>query len=677
MTVTTRRSFAGSSHKAEIKSKLSDSMRKRVERRLNDVSYLGNGVFYVSGNTVLGDAYPGYRVTLTPPHCDCYDHGHGEHRVRRGCSHVLACQMWKVSHREEIARVHDEADAEREDRQEGDDEQRGLERDIESSLPTLALDDPSLIPNGWSPLIQQQWAADGRFDYDQWNLQVTAAQEIVGHFEAGVKLVMCDAPTGSGKTAIADLVSRLMGTKAVYVCERKPLQDQVLADFDYARVLKGRSNYPTQRGPSDVTCDDCDATPGENDCTFCESIAGCPYRVAKRSALQAQLAVLNTAYWVREVNYVGDFAKGSKLLIVDECDTLEAQLHSFIEFRVTNGRCRQLGVQPPKKGSHHTTIATWLKEVFVPAVTSEAAKMPMSTVIGRRRKKQLVDLRDEATRISDAITSDAEWVRENDQRDSPLLMKPVSVAPYGEKYVWDHVEKVLMMSATIISPEELAESLGFEGEWAVVRVPMTFPVENRIVHVAPVANVTAKTQEEAWPKLKTAVLRIMGLHPNERILVHTVSYKLAQYLVARLQGEANGRPLLTYTEASQRMDALEMFKASQAGVLFASSFERGVDLRGDECSVVVVAKVPWPSMGDAAVKKRANAGRAGEAWYAVQTVRSLVQMTGRHVRSKDDVGVSYILDSQFTKNLYKRHRELFPEWWRESLDRGFRVKDLM
>ena len=50
----------------------------------------------------------------------------------------------------------------------------------------------------------------------------------------------------------------------------------------------------------------------------------------------------------------------------------------------------------------------------------------------------------------------------------------------------------------------------------------------------------------------------------------------------------------------------------------------------------------------------------------METVRSLVQMTGRGMRHEDDWCISYILDRQFTSNVWKK-RHLIPDWWQTSL----------
>jgi len=104
--------------------------------------------------------------------------------------------------------------------------------------------------------------------------------------------------------------------------------------------------------------------------------------------------------------------------------------------------------------------------------------------------------------------------------------------------------------------------------------------------------------------------------------------------------------------------------------------DRGVDLAQEACRVVVVMKVPFPNLGDRQTSERLRMND-GDAWYAVQTIRTLVQMTGRGVRSADDWCVSYILDRQFTHNTLRKHKFLLPVWWREALDTRFPVKTLL
>jgi len=265
------------------------------------------------------------------------------------------------------------------------------------------------------------------------------------------------------------------------------------------------------------------------------------------------------------------------------------------------------------------------------------------------------------------------WVRDN---NDALRLKAVSVAEYSKRMLWNHCDQWLCMSATIISPELMAESLGLEDdEWGVVRVPMTFPVENRPIYQVPVVSMTYKDKDTAWPEMVEGIVKVVGQskHDGERVLIHGVSYALCKEIVSGLQraGLRDGstgqqRRILTYKTAWERANCLVDFRASNGAVLVAPSMDRGVDFKNDDCRVVILPKVPAPSLGDPQVSKKMH-GASGQLWYDVQIIRSIVQMTGRGVRSADDWCATYVLDSQFGMNVYKKRRRLFPEWWRDAV----------
>ena len=128
--------------------------------------------------------------------------------------------------------------------------------------------------------------------------------------------------------------------------------------------------------------------------------------------------------------------------------------------------------------------------------------------------------------------------------------------------------------------------------------------------------------------------------------------------------------VLWYFEADERQRALDGF--TRAGdengkrVLVAPSLDRGVDLPGELCDAVIVAKLPYPSLGDKQVAARLYEN-GGRVWYAVQVARSLLQMTGRGVRSEDDQCDTYILDKEFETWWRSSGRDLMPRWWKEAL----------
>ena len=77
----------------------------------------------------------------------------------------------------------------------------------------------------------------------------------------------------------------------------------------------------------------------------------------------------------------------------------------------------------------------------------------------------------------------------------------------------------------------------------------------------------------------------------------------------------------------------------------------------------IICKIPYPYLGDKLIRKKMNKWKW---WYPLQTAKTIVQGTGRSVRSLDDTAVTYILDSDW-EMFYNRNRNIFPDSFKESL----------
>ena len=255
-----------------------------------------------------------------------------------------------------------------------------------------------------------------------------------------------------------------------------------------------------------------------------------------------------------------------------------------------------------------------------------------------------------------------------EEKYATVTFKPVEVAALAQQFLWKHGQRFLIMSASFVGAEETARELGLDdGEWTVITMPSTFPVLSRPIIPVDVARVTAKTKDESYPLIARSIARILERHPDERILIHTVSYDLGKQMVEHLSHTSHRSRLVTYNSAVEREDALKRYLDNPSGVLLAPSFDRGVDLPKDDCRVIIVPKVPYGNLGDKQISTRAfGTGRAGKIWYKRRAIQTLCQMTGRGMRSADDSCTTYILDSEFSK-LFQENRRMFPKWWAEAI----------
>ncbi|GAI99131.1 unnamed protein product, partial [marine sediment metagenome] len=123
---------------------------------------------------------------------------------------------------------------------------------------------------------------------------------------------------------------------------------------------------------------------------------------------------------------------------------------------------------------------------------------------------------------------------------------------------------------------------------------------------------------------------------------------------------------ISHSEAGTRAEALQQLIDSDSPlVLVSPSFGRGVDLFGDRARFQICIKIPFLDLSDKQTAKRRWSGKGGERWYLLETVRAIVQMAGRIVRSADDHGVTYFLDERWSR-FYRQMEKDFPPWFREA-----------
>jgi len=682
---------------------VSDSLKKRARQR--SVRKNNDNDFTVIGSSKLSDEYDTYHVTYDGSkwQCECWTHAGGEFRAASGCSHLVGVLLELERTRLDDSSAPSEIEAGKtttetkagsgaesaieiqRNNDKGSEEVKASgehnQRDIQTQRPNEYVGEGQLtLVTEPEHATQHYLPTNDSIPRSDWEKelarlpewvegirphQLDAVGTVLESINRGQKLIFIDAPTGSGKTLIGEMIRLMTGKKTTYICSSLSLQDQFVKDFDYARVIRGRSNYPTIYGSPDTNCSHCTGTkciwcPERDDTT---GIEYCPYKIAKNDAAMSPLAVLNTRYFLYETNkaYHSKFSYRD-LVVADEADILESELMGFAECWIGARYLRSIGEEVPKDGSRYKKIGDWLTNTVLDKLITHIKTLPKSTVKDIEEFKRWETVLDMVQSVAPELSNEENvWVRQ--PHDSALILKPVYVNNYGQHNLWRHGGIWIAMSATIISAEHMAMDLGWDKEFENVQVPMTFPIENRPIKYIGSANMTYKNKEQAWPVMREAVAEKCRAHPNDRILVHAVSYELMNYLAERVKKD--GRTVVTYSNAKEREGAIAKYRATPGSILIAPSLDRGVDFKDDDCRVVIIAKIPFPNLKDRLISSRAN-GRNGNDWYSIQTIRSLVQMSGRGVRSKSDHCVTYIMDQQFMKNIWNKRR-FIPNWWMESL----------
>ena len=483
---------------------------------------------------------------------------------------------------------------------------------------------------------------------------------------------------------------------AYVLTTQKSLQTQYLRDFGNRGMveLKGAVNY--RCGDQDTDCqagrmlhkanraliqakrDDPNTAPEdllEFEAKHPIKCGTCAYETAKGAFRAAPLGVTNFSYMLAESKHVRSL-RPRNVLIIDEAHNTESQLLSFVEIEITVQRADQVGApNPPRiKPGEIGPAREWVLTVFRPLLIAwiKALQMELlSTDSGDRRTKissRIAAGEQFASRLdflADAEQMD-EWFAYSDEKTGALKLRPLTARCIAEDYLFRMGVKLLFLSATILDGKAFIKGLGLNGtDGGFLRVDSDFPVENRLIHFYPAGSMSFKNIENTTPKLLNYVERILNKHGDERGIIHTHSYKLTQAVVEHLRGTKHASRIITHDSMVGSRDRAihEHVTSTEPTVLVSPSMTEGLDLSEDLSRFQVLSKVPFPYLGDPFVKARMA---HDDRWYTWTTALSLVQATGRSIRSSTDRATTYMLDADFN-SFMARASDILPAWWKAAI----------
>ncbi|HUP96307.1 MAG TPA: ATP-dependent DNA helicase [Usitatibacter sp.] len=205
-----------------------------------------------------------------------------------------------------------------------------------------------------------------------------------------------------------------------------------------------------------------------------------------------------------------------------------------------------------------------------------------------------------------------------------------------------HYQKEMGLAAA--QTRSWASPYDFERQ-ALLYVPEGLPDPNSEGYVEAVI-------EAAWP-----VVRASGGHAFLLFTSLRAMDRGYERLLARLRGEGLDWPVLLQGSGSKN-ELLERFRRSPNAVLVASqSFWEGVDVKGEQLSVVVIDRLPFNPPDDpvlAACIERINraGGNAFMDYQVPRAVIALKQGAGRLIRDETDRGALMICDPRLVEKHY-------------------------
>jgi ATP-dependent DNA helicase DinG len=209
---------------------------------------------------------------------------------------------------------------------------------------------------------------------------------------------------------------------------------------------------------------------------------------------------------------------------------------------------------------------------------------------------------------------------------------------------FDHYQREMGLAQAVT--KSWASPFDFERQ-ALLYVPEGLPDPNSEGYAGAVI-------ESAWP-----VVRASGGHAFLLFTSLRAMDRAHEKLAAKLKAEGLDWPLLLQGTGSKN-ELLERFRRSPHAILVASqSFWEGVDVKGEQLSVVVIDRLPFNPPDDpvlAACIERINraGGNAFMDYQLPRAVISLKQGAGRLIRDEADRGTLVICDPRLVDKPYGR-----------------------
>ena len=438
------------------------------------------------------------------------------------------------------------------------------------------------------------------------------------------------APTAFGKTAVSKtLLQALYG--ASYIAPTNQLIDQFLAAFPDTATLRRLDSYWCE--DSQLPCPKVRAIKKG----FCRGCT-CGTELAKAKYRNGPGVYTSFAYLAHRLY--------RDVLIVDEAHQLIPMLQGLGEIVMWHH-----DYQYPR-GSSNDRLLQWTNNLS----SKKRSGSKMATLITSLTSK----VPEYAISFSTREFNGKGTKRGEPEERECIVLTPMNVKEQGSKLWPNTVKKIILMSATINFKD--VETLGLSSrKVAYIHSPSPIPSNRRPFIVNDIVAVNRENLTHSVNVMADYINNtLLSKHDGERGLVHT-TYQMAEMLRGRL---TNSR-FLFHTKENKK-EVYERYLSTKGAVLVACGMAEGIDLPDDAGRWQVITKVPWPSLGDAAVA--ALAARDNE-WYLWQTAKTLIQAGGRVSRHENDYGVTYCLDASFMR-LYNEGQHLLPHWFLDCLVDG-------
>jgi Rad3-related DNA helicase len=502
--------------------------------------------------------------------------------------------------------------------------------------------------------------------------QKEAITQILDLYDDGANVIELNAPTASGKSLDLYVLGLILSKeykldKTIYSTPLVALADQLGSNekFDKMPVLKGKKNYPCAKF-YEIMADDCPFKNWFEAIKFCKGgnelsrgspCCECEYQLARAAFAQSPFGATTFARYIVDPACHG----ACKALLIDESASLETALINFSTLKLPND----------------TDIKNLRNSVLAYSQELAEESADLEEEINSLQEDLKTAPKGHRQSIVETIAQRTKQKNKCD-REQRKCAKVVYHIDHNHPYIVDREMCFRLLEGKsefkrLIEKLDLAvlasgtpTSSIYAEDFKTVLIQHPIPLSQRLIYYAPVGSMNYNDRNTTAPKLAAAI-EILHAKYHKKTMVHCGAYGIAKLIYGYLSETAQAITIL-----QEDPEERELYKSMFEGcedeqIFFSIKFTEGLDLKGPEYPMNIIAKVPFENTKDEFVAHR----NQHDNWmrYNKFAAVEVMQAAGRCTRAADDFSETWILDASW-RGLLNRNRKMFEPWFLAALREG-------
>ena len=500
--------------------------------------------------------------------------------------------------------------------------------------------------------------------------QKEAIAQILDLHKKGHKIIELSAPTASGKSLDLYILGKMLtenqdGAFAVYTTPLIALVNQLKQTdaFHEMPTLKGKKNYPcpflSRYDEELYLADDCPFDTWETAIKASSeydhrdiretTCATCVYQREKEAFMKARFGATTFDRYMIDQN-IRDRAS---ILLIDESSGLEKSLVKRVEMKLhpsidLNNLRESLVVYLHQKSEQTKSLERDIGNKLDSRPSNPGKK---------ELKAWLKDLKELSKQQKEC---------ENEIRKAS---KAIAHIDYGTPYIIDKDRCFRILEGTK-EFEDLCEDLDLvvlasgtpttfllTQDYETVSIQHPIPLDRRLIYEYPVGFMNYDKRSETVLKMAPVIEKLHNKY-HRHTIVHCGAYGIARLIYDHLSSSVQKETILQ--DRNDREGSKLRWMDKPNSLFLSVEFVEGLDLKGPEYPMNIIAKVPFEPIKDEFVVARND--HDNKKRYNVYAAVEVMQAAGRTTRTKEDYSETYILDSSW-QSFHRRYKKLFHPWF--------------